>query len=146
MVNLRVLIFNLVTDLFRRVLMSYRFHHIHIICKDLEGMIGFFTEVLAARLIDRRNFGTADGASLELDGATINLRVAREDEQMAGDASQSAYGFDHIGLEVEDVEKAFEDLTARGYSFFMPPKEIPNMKIAFFKGPEDITIELCQPL
>ena len=70
--------------------MSYRFHHVHIICKDLEGMIAFFTEVLAARLIDRRKVGTADGASLELDGATINLRVAREDEQMAGDASQPA--------------------------------------------------------
>ena len=126
--------------------MSYRFHHVHIICKDLGEMIGFFTEVLAAKLIDRRKFGTAAGASLELDGTTINLRVAREDEQIVEDASQSTYGFDHIGLEVEDVEKAFEDLTAQGYSFFMPPTEIPNMKIAFFKGPEDIIIELCQPL
>ena len=126
--------------------MSYRFHHVHIVCKDLEKMILFFTDVLDARLIDRRKFGTADGASLELDGATINLRVAREDEKMAGDASQSTYGFDHIGLEVDDVEKAFEDLTARGYGFFMPPTEIPNMRIAFFKGPEDITIELCQPI
>ena len=126
--------------------MPYRFHHVHIICKDLEKMIGFFTEVLAARLIDGRKFGTADGASLDLDGTTINLRVAREDEQMVGDASQSTYGFDHIGLEVEDVENAFKDLTAQVYSFFMPPTEIPNMKIAFFKGPEDITIELCQPL
>ena len=126
--------------------MPYRFHHVHIICKDLEEMIVFFTEVLAAKLIDRRKFGTADGASLELDGATINLRVAREDEKMVGDASQSTFGFDHIGLEVEDIQVAFEDLTKRGYAFFMPPREIPNMKIAFFKGPEDITIELCQPL
>jgi catechol 2,3-dioxygenase-like lactoylglutathione lyase family enzyme len=126
--------------------MSYRFHHVHIVCKDLEEMIRFFTEVLAAQLIDRRKFGTANGASLELEGTTINLRVAREDEQMVGDASQSAYGFDHIGLEVEDIEKAFKDLTAQGYTFLMPPTEIPNMKIAFFKGPEDITIELCQPL
>ncbi|MGD2099751.1 MAG: VOC family protein [Desulfobacterales bacterium] len=126
--------------------MTYRFHHVHIICKDLEKMIRFFTEVLAARLIDHRKFGTADGASLELDGTTINLRVARKDEQMVGDASQSTYGFDHIGLEVDDVEKAYADLTARGYSFFMPPTEIPGMKIAFFRGPEDITIELCQPL
>jgi catechol 2,3-dioxygenase-like lactoylglutathione lyase family enzyme len=141
-----VLIFNLLTDLIRKVPMSYRFHHVHIICKDLEAMIGFFTEILAARLIDRRKFGTADGASLELDGATINLRVAREDEQMVSDASQSAYGFDHIGLEVEDIQKVYEDLRTQGYSFFIPPKEIPNMKIAFFKGPEDITIELCQPL
>ncbi|MGD8961768.1 MAG: VOC family protein [Desulfobacterales bacterium] len=126
--------------------MTYRFHHLHIICKDLEEMIRFFTEVLAARLIDHRKFGTADGASLELDGTTVNLRMAREDEKMAGDASQSTYGFDHIGLEVEDIQKAFEDLTARGYSFFMPPTEITGMKIAFFRGPEDITIELCQPL
>jgi catechol 2,3-dioxygenase-like lactoylglutathione lyase family enzyme len=113
---------------------------------DLEKMINFFTEVLAAKLIDRRKFGTANGASLDLDGTTINLRVAREDEQMVGDASQTTFGFDHIGLEVEDVENAFKDLTAQGYSFFMPPTEIPNMIIAFFKGPEDITIELCQPL
>ena len=126
--------------------MSYRFHHVHIICKDLEEMIAFFTDVLAATLIDRRKFGTADGASLELEGTTINLRVAREDEQIVADASQSAYGFDHIGLEVEDVQKAFEDLTVQGYAFFMPPTEIPNMKIAFFRGPEDITIELCQSL
>ena len=126
--------------------MSYRFHHVHIICKDLEKMIRFFTEVLAARLIDRRKFGTAEGASLELDGTTVNLRVAREDEQMVGDASQPTYGFDHIGLGVKDIQKAFGDLTARGYSFSMPPTEIPGMKIAFFKGPEDITIELCQPL
>ena len=126
--------------------MPYRFHHVHIICKDLEKMIRFFTEVLEAKLIDLRKFGTADGASLDLNGTTVNLRVAREDEKMAGDASQSTFGFDHIGLEVEDIQIAFEDLTAQGYAFFMPPREIPNMKIAFFKGPEDITIELCQPL
>ena len=129
----------------RRFLMSYRFHHVHIICKDLEKMVRFFTEVLAAKLIDRIKFGTADGACLDLNGTTVNLRVAREDEKMIGDASQSTYGYDHIGLQVEDIENAFEDLTARGFSFFMPPTDIPDLKIAFFKGPEDITIELCQP-
>jgi catechol 2,3-dioxygenase-like lactoylglutathione lyase family enzyme len=125
--------------------MSYRFHHVHIICKDLEKMIRFFTEVLGAKLIDRLKFGTADGACLDLNGTTVNLRVARENENMAGDASQSTYGYDHIGLEVEDIQSAFEDLTARGFSFFMPPTDITGLKIAFFRGPEDITIELCQP-
>ena len=92
-----------------------------------------------------RKFGTADGASLDLNGTTVNLRVAREDEEMVGDASQSTYGYNHIGLEVEDIERAYKDLTERGFSFFMPPTDIPDLKIAFFKGPEDITIELCQP-
>jgi catechol 2,3-dioxygenase-like lactoylglutathione lyase family enzyme len=124
--------------------MSFRFHHVHIICKDLEKMIGFFTEDIEANLVRRKKFGTADGASLDLQGTTINLRVARADERMEGDASRPAYGYNHIGLEVEDIEAAFTDLSARGYSFFMPPTDIPGLRIAFFRGPEDIVIELVQ--
>lgn len=124
--------------------MKYRFHHVHLICRDLEKMITFFTDVLHAKLVARRKFGTADGASIDVQGTTVNLRVAREDETMAGDASETRYGFDHIGLEVDDVDAAHNDLTERGYSFFMPPRDIPNLRIAFFKGPEDITIELVQ--
>ena len=126
--------------------MAYRFHHLHIICKDLEKMITFFTAVLGAGLVARQKFGTADGASLDLHGTTINLRVSREDDQLVGDASQSRYGYDHIGLEVEDIETAFNDLTALGFTFLVPPREISNLKIAFFKGPEDITFELIETL
>jgi catechol 2,3-dioxygenase-like lactoylglutathione lyase family enzyme len=53
--------------------MKYNFHHLHIICKDLEQMITFFTDALNAKLVIRRKFGTADGASLDLQGITINL-------------------------------------------------------------------------
>jgi catechol 2,3-dioxygenase-like lactoylglutathione lyase family enzyme len=126
--------------------MTYRFHHVHIVCKDLEKMIRFFTEVLEATLIGLKKFGTADGASLDLQGTTVNLRVRKEEEELVGDASQARYGYDHIGLEVDDLETAFKDLQAQSFSFFMPPTDIPDLKIAFFKGPEDITIELVQPL
>ena len=126
--------------------MTYRLHHLHLICKDLEGMINFFTEALKATLIARKKFGTADGASLDLQGTTVNLRVSREDENMVGDASQSSFGYDHLGLQVEDLDAAYRDLKQRGFSFFMEPKDIPDLRIAFFKGPEDITIELIQEL
>ena len=126
--------------------MNYRFHHVHVICKDLEGMIDFFSGVLGAILVARKKFGTADGASLDLQGTTINLRVAREDEDMVSDASQPGYGFDHIGLQVDDIEAAYHDLQSKGYSFFVEPRDIPGLRIAFFKGPEEITIELVQEL
>ncbi len=124
--------------------MSFRFHHVHIICKDLEKMIEFFTEGLGADLVRRKKFGTADGASLDLQGTTINLRVARADEKLEGDASRTVYGYNHIGLEVEEIEAAYTDLSAQGYSFFMPPTNIPELRVAFFRGPEDIVIELVQ--
>ena len=126
--------------------MTYRFHHVHLICKDLEGMINFFTEALGATLVTRKKFGTADGASLDLQGTTVNLRVDREDEIMMGDASQTRYGYDHLGLQVEDIDAAYEDLRKRGFNFFMAPKDIPDLRIAFFRGPEEITIELIQKL
>ena len=126
--------------------MAYRLHHLHIICRDLEKMITFFTETLEAKLVRRQKFGTADGASLDLQGTIVNIRVSREDEEMVADASQSRYGYDHIGLQVEDIETTFTELQAQGFSFLVPPTDIPNLKIAFFKGPEDITIELVQPL
>ena len=124
--------------------MNYRLHHVHLICKDLEGMINFFTDDLGAALVARQKFGTADGASLNLQGTTVNLRVAREDEVMVGDASQARFGYDHLGLQVDDVDAAFQDLKAKGFSFFIEPKDIPNLRVAFFRGPEDITIELVQ--
>ena len=124
--------------------MNYRLHHLHLICKDLEGMIDFFSEALGATLLARKKFGTADGASFDLQGTIVNLRVAREDEDMAGDASRTTFGYDHLGLQVDDVDAVYQDLKKRGFSFFMEPKDIPNLRIAFFKGPEDITIELVQ--
>jgi len=126
--------------------MTYRLHHIHLICQDLEGMINFFTDALGAELIARLKFGTADGASLNLQGTTVNLRVAREDEMMVGDASQGRFGYDHLGLQVEDVDAACRDLKKRGFSFFIEPKNIPGLRVAFFRGPEAITIELIQEL
>ena len=124
--------------------MTYRFHHIHLICRNLDQMIDFFSKTLGVTLVERRKFGTADGAILDLDGTTINLRVAREDEQMLEETSEKPYGYDHIGLEVEDIKAAYRELTNKGFVFSVPPKDFGDLIIAFFQGPENITVELVQ--
>ena len=126
--------------------MNFSLHHVHLICKDLEKMIRFFEDAIGAKLVEHRKFGTADGATLDLQGIDINLRVVREGEEIRENQTPSTYGYDHIGLQVENVRAAYEDLANRGYSFFMPPTEAAGLMIAFFKGPENITIELVQPL
>lgn len=125
--------------------MNCRFHHMHLICQDLEGMIRFFTEVLGARLALRRKFGTADGASLDLAGTRINLRVAKDDEVLEK-GSVARYGYDHLGVEVDDFEKAYDELRSRGFEFYTPVQESHGIRFAFFKGPEDIRVELVQKL
>ena len=124
--------------------MTYQFHHIHLICRNLDQMIDFFSKILGVTLVERKKFGTADGAILDLDGTTINLRVAREDEQMLEKTSRKPYGYDHIGIEVDNIEAAHRELTNKGFVFSVPPTDIGDLTIAFFQGPEDITIELVQ--
>ena len=125
--------------------MPYQLNHIHVLCSDLENMIRFFTENLEASLVERKKFGGADGASLNLQGTIVNLRVAQKDEKINEDTSRSFYGFHHIGLTVENIEDAYKKLTGKGFDFFVPITDTGKSKIAFFRGPDNITIKLLQP-
>jgi catechol 2,3-dioxygenase-like lactoylglutathione lyase family enzyme len=84
--------------------MKYQLHHFHLICSDLDKMIKFLTNTLGGKFVSFRKFGTADGAVIDLAGAPIFLRVARDGEEITGDQSRSTYGYHHIGLKVEDLD------------------------------------------
>ena len=126
--------------------MSYKLHHIHILCEDLIGMRDFFVDTLEAKLIEMKQFGGADGASLNLSGVTVNLRVGQEGEKIAADPDGKIYGYHHVGLEVEDLDATYKKLTDKGYVFSVLPKDLPGLRIAFFDGPENVTFELLQPM
>ncbi|MDH4268511.1 MAG: VOC family protein [Deltaproteobacteria bacterium] len=126
--------------------MIYRLHHLHLLCSDLEKTITFLSKTLGAALVERKKFGGADGATLNLNGTTINLRVAREDDNVSTGTSITQYGYHHIGLNVDNVDQAYRELSDKGYIFSITPKEVGKNRVAFFNGPDNITIELLQPL
>jgi len=126
--------------------MNYRFHHIHLVCSNLQNSIDFFTGIPGIILVARKKFRNTDGATLDLNGTIINLRVARENESINTDISQATYGYHHICLQVEDTDAAYKELRGRGFEFDSPPMDAGNNRIAFFKGPDNIIIEVLQPL
>ena len=123
--------------------MANTLNHIHLVCRDLQQMIDFFTQNFDASLITMKKFGGADGASLDLSGVTINLRVTQENEKILDDGK--TYGYHHIGINVDDIDAKYEDLKGKGYAFSVTPKDIDEtLRIAFFDGPENVTLELLQ--
>jgi catechol 2,3-dioxygenase-like lactoylglutathione lyase family enzyme len=124
--------------------MSNRFHHLHLICSDLEAMRAFLCQELGARLIKLRKFGDADGAELELGGVGVNLRVARDEEGRLDDASRTRLGYHHLGVEVQDVDAEYARLTAKGYASVAPVKEAAGVRFGFIRGPDQIVVELVQ--
>jgi catechol 2,3-dioxygenase-like lactoylglutathione lyase family enzyme len=124
--------------------MRCQFHHVHLICSDLKRTADFFCQDLGAEFVMWRQFGGTDGATLRLGGTTVNLRVGRAEEGPLQDSSRPRFGYDHIGVEVEDLDAAYEGLRAKGYVFTVLPKISGALKVAFFKGPDDILVEAVQ--
>ena len=127
--------------------MKYRFHHIHLLCSDLENTIDFFTGILGAELMTRQKFGGAEGASLSLNGTTVNLRLAGDNETVNANAALPVYGYHHMCVEVDDMDAAYRELTDKNIEFVVKPRNTPdNLRVAFCKGPDDIVIEVLQRL
>jgi len=125
--------------------MEYRFHHLHLICSDLDKMIAFLTTTLGGKFVAFRKFGTADGAVIDLAGVPLFLRVARDGEEITGNQKPLTYGCHHIGLKVEDLEARYSELKGQHFTFTTAPTSTPDGgKMAFFQGPDNLIIELVQ--
>jgi len=125
--------------------MPYKLHHIHLVCRNLQGLIDFFADNFEARLIGMKKFGGVDGASLDLSGTMINLRIPHENESLADPRSCKTYGYHHVGITVDDVDAEYKRLSDKGYKFPLPPQNVDEtLRVAFLEGPENITIELMQ--
>ena len=122
---------------------AFRMNHLHIICEDLQTMVEFWTSGVGASFKCYRTFGNADGAVLELDGLQINLRVPKDTENEIQKNSTSL-GYDHLGLVVDNLDSACSHLFSFGCTIHGGPTELADRKIAFLKGPENITLELMQ--
>jgi catechol 2,3-dioxygenase-like lactoylglutathione lyase family enzyme len=123
---------------------NYQFHHMHLICSDLDEVQDFFTQVLGAEFVDRKMFGDVEGAIVDLSGTQIYLRRPREGEAVGARPDATYYGYDHFGLVVDDLDAAYQQLQDSGYTFTVPPRGTAG-RIAFFTGPDGIQVELFQP-
>ncbi len=122
---------------------TFKVNHLHVICKDLQKMIEFWTTGLGALFKEYRVFGGADGAVLMAGNLQVNLRVPKQGEQADGE-SGSCLGYDHVGFEVDDLDAACSRLIGLGCSINTGPTELSDRKIVFLRGPEGITLELMQ--
>ena len=124
-------------------MVTFKTNHLHIICQDLEDMKHFWTVGIGATYKEDRSFGGAAGAVLQLGGLQINLRVPKSSEAEV-EPNNVSFGYDHLGLEVDDIESACSHLAAFGCSIESGPTALVDRKIVFLKGPENLTLELIQ--
>ena len=120
-----------------------RTHHVAIVTSNVARLREFYVEVLGLPPV-----GGFAGQSIAFVDAGTTLIELVEEAGPDGDRRQS--GWNHLALEVQDVESAYAELSARGIPFDVPPEkfppEAPELYIAFLHDPDGNPIELVQRL
>lgn len=128
--------------------MKFGWDHVHFVCRDPEGMARYFERVFGAeRVRVDANLRGAMNITLQLGGCRLMVRSTRPGEAFDAQAPRLVEGLDHLGLSVDDLKAAHPVLKARGAKFTVEPAAgVGGRLIAFVEGPENIRIELCEPM
>jgi catechol 2,3-dioxygenase-like lactoylglutathione lyase family enzyme len=119
------------------------FDHIHLRSLDPDEAARFYIERLGATLSDR--IETADSLRAVIAFPGLRIFIDRVPAGSATGATPPHCGLEHFGLQVPDIDAATAELMAAGVAFTMPVTELrPNLRIAFLRGPDGVSIELLE--
>jgi catechol 2,3-dioxygenase-like lactoylglutathione lyase family enzyme len=121
------------------------FHHIAIKTTDIERSTAFYRDVLGMR--EKRRLHFDDGSYLillALGDTSVELFGGAKPKDPAEDRGE--VGYVHLALAVDDVDSEYSRINALGYDFYVEPKTVQGLRVAFFRDPDGIPIELLQEL
>ena len=126
-------------------MVTYSYDHMHFRSEDPRAARTFWEDAFGARVVQERELGGAPSFTFDLNGMRFQVSGRAKDENPVKSGSEPRYGLDHFGLLVDDMDHATTELRGKGVEFICEPWEIrPGVKIAFVKGPDDISIELAE--
>lgn len=117
-------------------------HHIALFTGNFARLKRFYVEDLGLPQVG--SFPGGKTIFLQIGDTAVEL-IERTDWQ-----SSETGGWQHLALEVADLDAAYAELSAKGIAFHVEPKNVPaddpSVRIAFFKDPDGNILELFQPL
>ena len=114
-----------------------------VIVSDMNRSVEFYRDKLGIPL----KFQSPDWTEFQTGATTLALHGGgvKRDLSAAGDQSKNA-GTCSIGFNVDDVDKTYEELKAKGIFFVMPPtqREGEGIKLTVCVDPDGLPISFAQ--
>jgi catechol 2,3-dioxygenase-like lactoylglutathione lyase family enzyme len=133
---------------------GYEFHHVSLLtgkrelAKECEK---FYCEMLGLRVVVPAGESAMEdysflGDSSSVDRAPLEIigEVYEKRERKFLDAHGP--GLDHICFNTDDLEQAYDSLSAAGVNFHIPPYTFQNVRLAWCKDPIGTEVEITQYL
>ena len=116
-----------------------------VMVSDMRRSVEFYRDTLGIAL----KFQSSEWTEFLTGTTTLALHGGGIPQKHSGPPSEGKpAGVCTIGFNVEDVDKTYEELKAKGVRFVMPPtkQEAEGIKLAVALDPDGLTISLAQPL
>ncbi len=129
---------------------EYHYDHVHLRSPNPDATAKFFETMFGATATrDVYPPGTLYPGQmrivLTLGGQRVQIAPTHPVDVTAPPPPFPHYGLEHIGLTVDDVDAACEELRARGAEIAIGPlTRSAGLRLAFVRGPEGIMVELVQ--
>lgn len=125
---------------------TFTWEHIHLRSPDPEATARWYQEMLGAEIIRTPQPDGLERLDLLLGGTQKVFIAPASPTATPAPAPDAPYmGLEHIGLTVADIDAAVGELRGKGVRFTLDPTTIrPGVRIAFLRGPENVSIELIQ--
>jgi len=120
-----------------------RTHHIAIYTRDLARLEAFYTQTLGFAVA--RRWDAAGIVFVDAGGMWIELtRQDATDDGSHPRALDQGVGLNHFALQVEDVDRAFQQFVERGVRVLSAPVNYENVRVAFLTDPDGNVLELIE--
>ena len=121
--------------------MAVMFHHVHIRCEDLDGAISYYENIFDGKVLETADVGGVKVVRMEIGEGRIFLSSKLADMEVEDTSGNPRWGLYQLAFTVEDLDATVEELQAKGAELDYLR---PEIKRAFFKGPDNVQIELIE--
>ena len=121
--------------------MEVTFHHVHLRCEDLEGAVSYYEKIFDGKVLETADVGGLKVVRMEIGGERIYLSSKLGDMEVEDTSGNPRWGLYQLAFTVEDIDATVEELQAKGAELDYLR---PEIKRAFFKGPDNVQIELIE--
>ena len=116
-----------------------------VVVSDMTRSVAFYRDILGIPL----KFESPDWTEFQTGATTLALHGGGITQEPSARGNGDKYaGTCSIGFNVEDVDKTYEELKAKGARFVMPPtqREGEGIKLAVCIDPDGLPIAFAQPI
>ena len=126
----------------------FRINHIHLKAPDPRETAQWYIDMFGAKIAgEGEGLGGSHTIRLDLEGGRINVTGTQIGETLADGTADSHFGLEHFGFDTDDIEGVTAHLESQGVEVLLPITVVASgLKICYIKGPDNVRIELVQPL